>query len=98
MKVAVGTEFPKAGDFCWDDETNPKRISIGIPSIGTVPLRVKRVKRVKEPGMPYWGWDGNIDYPTIITIIEIAFGTTSWRGYMLKGKLVKGSLVEAIRI
>ena len=88
MKVAVGTKFPKEGDFCWDDETNPKRITIGIPSIGTIGLPVLKGD---DPGTSgAWGWDGNLDHPTLTPSINSEGGSgvwQKWHGYLRGGKL-----------
>ena len=86
MKVAVGTIFPKAGDFCWaPDEMNPDRIVIGIPSVGRVSLRVVRGNDLGTPQV--WGWDGNIDQPTLTPSIDSKGDGGAWHGHMVNGEL-----------
>ena len=91
MKVKVGTQFPEPGEFCWaPDEANPKRIVIGLPSVGVVRLRVvKGNDPVTFGGEPAWGWDGDLEAPTLEPSIDSQGPqNVAWHGYLRDGKLV----------
>ena len=85
MKVPVGTTVLRPGDFCWNDETNPEVILIEVPSVGMCRLQVVKGD---APRAPVWGWDGNLEQPTLTPSIDIKSGTGAWHGYLQNGKLI----------
>ena len=87
MKVAV-TLFPAAGDWCWlPNEKAPERICLTLPRVGTVRLRISRGAPPPDPQV--WGWDGNLEAPTIHPSIATDAGDAKWHGWLLAGKLVE---------
>ena len=88
MKVCVGTTFPEGGDFCWHpDEENPTRIVLSLPGgIGIVRLKVQRGPDPGEvPDGPKWGWDGDIEKPTLTPSINSTSGPVNWHGFLKDG-------------
>ena len=91
MKVKVGTRFPKAGDWCWHpDEENPTKIVLGLPSVGVIRIQVVNgPDSVILNGEIAWGWDGDIDSPTLNPSIDCKCGENGWHGYLKKGELIE---------
>lgn len=91
-RVDDNTRFPPRGGFCWTPNAdNPERITIATPA-GTVRLKVVRGPDPGDvPDGPKWGWDGNVDFPTLVPSINVDGGhgvNDHWHGYMRAGKLV----------
>ena len=89
-KVPVGTLFPKEGEFCWaPSEETPERIVLGLP-VGVVRLKVVRGP---DPGyFQMWGWNGDLERPTLIPSIDSNYGDGEWQrwhGYLRDGTLVE---------
>ena len=97
-KVAVGTMFPKAGDWCWaPSEEAPERIVLGLPDVGTVRLKVIRGGDPGEcPNGPLWGWNGDLESPTLEPSIDTTDERHNWHGHLRRGELT-GSLTEIVR-
>lgn len=92
-RVAVGTIFPDPGDWCFaPDEAKPERIVLGIPGIGTVRLKITRDLGPRPDG-PVWGWNGDLDRPTLEPSINTTSDTHNWHGFLTDGRL-RGDLAE----
>ena len=92
MKCSTTVVFPAVGDYCWaPNEQNPERIVLGLP-IGTVRLRIVRGPDPGEtPDGPVWGWDGDLERPTLTPSINSEGGPGpwyKWHGYLRAGELV----------
>jgi len=83
-KVGYGKiELP--GDFCFGpDEQSPNYIYIWLP--GTPGPDALCIKKGPNPPTPrIWGWDGNLETPTLNPSIH---APGQWHGYLRSGRLV----------
>lgn len=78
-KVAGG-DIERVGDFRFDDEF--EHLYVWLP--GTTGPDAIRVKRGAPGGDRVWGWDGNVEKPTLTPSIH---APGQWHGYMVAGVL-----------
>jgi len=78
--VPFGTGIEKPGDFCFDEDHSV--IYIWLPGApGPDALGIK----YGDPGGPrVWGWNGNVESPTLTPSIQDG----NWHGYLTNGKLI----------
>ena len=87
MKVAH-TLFPDEGDWCWlPDERAPERICLTLPRVGTVRLRI--VHGAAPANEQVWGWNGDLDSPTLAPSIDTDAGDAKWHGWLRDGVLIE---------
>ena len=88
MRVDDGTLFPDPGDWCWGPNSdNPKRIVLGVPGVGTARLEVVKGDDPGTTGV--WGWNGDLNAPTLTPSIDSYGGSENghWHGFLRNGKL-----------
>jgi hypothetical protein len=78
-KVTFG-EMQKPGDFCFDE--NFAHIYFWIP--GRSGPDCCAIVRGEPGGHRVWGWDGNVEKPTLKPSILVP---EMWHGYLRNGKL-----------
>ena len=87
MKVPLAY-FPNEGDWCWlPNESAPERICLSLPRVGTVRLRI--VNGPPPTTEQVWGWDGDLDNPTLAPSIDCDAGDTKWHGWLRGGVLTE---------
>ncbi|MDZ4289421.1 MAG: DUF6527 family protein [Prosthecobacter sp.] len=78
-KVGNG-EIQKPGDFCFDDEYS--HLYIWLP--GCCGPDALRIQRGSPGGDRVWGWNGEIELPTLSPSIH---APGQWHGYLKSGNL-----------
>lgn len=70
----------KAGDFCFNDDFT--YICIWLP--GSSSPDAIPIQQGVPGGARIWGWDGNLELPTIVPSI---LAPNRWHGYLTNGEL-----------
>ena len=74
-------QMEKPGDFTFDDEF--EHIYLWLP--GAKGPDALRIQKGGPGGDRVWGWDGNVDKPTLTPSIH---DVGHWHGYLRAGRLV----------
>ena len=94
MKVPM-TMFPHVGDWCWlPNESRPERICLTLPRVGTVRLRIKHGEPPSNEQV--WGWNGDLDQPTLAPSIDTDAGDAQWHGWLRDGVLTEQSEADTL--
>ena len=86
VPLAEGSEC-RPGDFAWsfDSEAlNGERTYLYVCLPGFLDMSAIEVQRGPARGERVWGWDGNIDKPTLTPSINAA---GHWHGFLRAGRL-----------
>jgi len=90
------TDLHAVGDFSWrfypaeagDLAGQVAGLAIVLPGLNGQPVHsyqpVVRGAPVSEPGLNAWGWDGNIEAPTLSPSILLH---NQWHGFLRAGRL-----------
>lgn len=82
------TYFPDEGDWCWlPNESAPDRICVGLPRVGAVRLRI--VNGPAPANDQVWGWNGDLEAPTLDPSIDCDGGDAKWHGWLRDGVLIE---------
>lgn len=79
-KVEFG-KMEKVGDFCFDEGRN--HIYLWLPGVSGPDSLC--IQKGAPGGNRVWGWDGDLDKPTIMPSIH---APGQWHGYLRAGRLV----------
>lgn len=82
-------DLVQVGDFSWRYyQGEPAGIAIAMPGKDGQPeqnwISVSRGAPRKAPGENTWGWDGNLDAPTLQPSLLLP---GHWHGYLRRGRL-----------
>lgn len=81
----------QAGDFTWFYQgAEPDQMIFKCPfRAGTCSIRIQRGEAVDEPGNRRWGWDGNLNKPTITPSVNCDHEKRcGWHGHIMSGRMI----------